>query len=481
MRKRCGTKVGERPVAKWSWGKWGRLTGLVAVTVGVTVLGLRAAGADFSPLASDESYQQFLHVYALISQSYYRQVDEQTLLNGATSGMVGALGDPFSAYMDPDMAARFRELVNSEFHGIGAVLSQSGGQLSVNSVLAGSPAAKAGIRAGDILTQIGGQSVANLSLEQAVERIRGKIGTRVTLTLLRAGKTWSVSVMRARLTQTTVFAKMLPGGIGYVLITQFSENTAKAFARDMDILKENGLRALIIDVRDDPGGLLSSVSQIADDLLPKGAGIVQIVGRDGERHVVRSTGPGLRLPMVCLIDGDSASAAEILAAALHESDRVALVGERSYGKGTVQETEEFPDGSSLKLTIARWLTPDGLWIHKVGIAPTVRVPAPSYFRLPPIAVTDSRALTEGANSLTVAVLQRMLLALGFDPGRTDGYYSSQTSTAVAAFQRMHHLPATGVVNGSTAYSINVAILSERQRQDPQLNAALGILETQLQK
>jgi len=323
--------------------------------------------------------------------------------------------------------------------------------------------------------------VANLSLEQAVERIRGKIGTRVTLTLLRAGKTWSVSVMRARLTQTTVFAKMLPGGIGYVLITQFSENTAKAFARDMDILKENGLRALIIDVRDDPGGLLSSVSQIADDLLPKGAGIVQIVGRDGERHVVRSTGPGLRLPMVCLIDGDSASAAEILAAALHESDRVALVGERSYGKGTVQETEEFPDGSSLKLTIARWLTPDGLWIHKVGIAPTVRVPAPSYFRLPPIAVTDSRALTEGANSLTVAVLQRMLLALGFDPGRTDGYYSSQTSTAVAAFQRMHHLPATGVVNGSTAYSINVAILSERQRQDPQLNAALGILETQLQK
>lgn len=468
-------------MARMKWGKWGRLTGLVAVTAGVTVLGLRAAGADFSPLASDQAYQQFLHVYALISQSYYRQVDEQTLLSGATAGMVSALGDPFSAYMDPDMAARFRELVNSEFHGIGAVLAQNGGELSISSVLPGSPAAKAGLQSGDVLTQINGQPVANLSLEQAVERIRGKVGTRVTLTLLRAGKTWSVSVVRARLTQATVFAKMMPGGIGYILITQFSEGTAKSFARDLSILKENGLRGLIIDVRDDPGGLLSSVSQIADDLLPKGDGIVQIVGRDGERHILRSSGTGVRVPMVCLINGDSASAAEILAAALHESDKVPLVGERSYGKGTVQETAEFPDGSSLKLTIARWLTPDGQWIHKVGLAPTVRVPAPSYFHLPPIAVTDTRALTEGTNSLTVAVLQRMLLALGYDPGRTDGYFSNQTSAAVAAFQRMHNLPPTGVVNGSTAYSINVAILSERERQDPQLNAAVGILEAQLQK
>lgn len=481
MKKRCGTKVGERPVAKVKWNKWGRLTGLVAVTAGVTVLGLKAAGADFSPLAGDQTYQQFLHVYSLISQSYYRPVDEQTLLNGATSGMVSALGDPFSAYMDPDMAARFRELVNSEFHGIGAVMSQNGGQLSINSVLPGSPAAKAGLKPGDILTAINGQSVADLSLEQAVERIRGKIGTRVTLTLLRAGKTWSVSVARARVVQSTVFAKMMPGGIGYVMIAQFSEGTAKAFARDLSILKEHGLRGLVIDVRDDPGGLLSSVSQIADDLLPKGAGIVQIVGRDGERQVLRSSGTGVGVPVVCLINGDSASAAEILAAALHESDHVPLVGERSYGKGTVQETAEFPDGSSLKLTIARWLTPDGQWIHKVGLAPTVRVPSPAYFHLPPIAVTDGRALTEGTNSLTVAVLQRMLLALGFNPGRTDGYYGNQTSAAVAAFQRMHSLPATGVVNGSTAYSINVAILSERQKQDPQLSVAVGMLESRLQK
>lgn len=469
-------------MVKGKWPRLVRVAGLLTATVGLTVLGLKAVGADFSPLASDPNYAQFLRAYSLISTSYVRPVDTSTLLPGAITGMVNSLQDPFSMYMDPIMAARFRELVNSKFQGIGAVLSQAQGQLVIASVLAGSPAAKAGLKAGDALVKVSGHSVTGLSLEQVVEQIRGKLGTTIALTLTRGAKTWVVRVARAQVTQATVFARMLPDRLGYILISQFSEGTAKAFARDLTILKENGMRGLIIDVREDPGGLLTSVSQIANDLLPKGAVVVQIVARDGKRHVLHATGASLGVPVVCLINDNSASAAEILAAALHESDHVPLVGERSYGKGTVQETEEFPDGSSLKLTIAKWLTPDGVWIHKVGIAPTIPVPAPSYVHLPVLPVMGSaRPLTAGSNNVTVAVMQRMLLALGFNPGRTDGYFNLQTGTAVSAFQRSHRLPQTGIVNDATAYSLNVALLSLQKTQDPQLTAAEGILENQLIK
>lgn len=457
------------------------MAGIMAVTAGFTVLGLKVAGADFSPLANSPDYAQFMHIYDLISQNYVRPVDSRTLLTGAEDGLVRALGDPFSVYMNPLMAARFRELVNSEFQGIGAVLNQSAGDLSISSVLPGSPAARAGLQPGDELVKIGGQSVANMSLEQAVERIRGKLGTSVDLVIRRAGHTQSVRVARARLTQSTVFARMLPEQIGYIQITQFSEGTAKAFARDLQILKENQMRGLIVDVRDDPGGLLSSVGRVADDLLSKGASILQVVGRNGERQVLRASGPGLSLPMVCLIDGNSASAAEILAAALNESAHVPLVGEKSYGKGTVQETEEFADGSSLKLTVARWLTPDGQWIHKVGLAPNVRVPTPAWSNLPMLSVSDTRPLQEGSNSLSVAVLQRILLAVGLDPGRSDGYFSAQTRAAVTAFQGLHRLPTTGTVNSATAYSLNVALLSQQRRDDPQLTAAVGLLEARLMR
>ncbi|MHB1684847.1 MAG: S41 family peptidase [Bacilli bacterium] len=462
-------------------GKWSRLTGTVVLTAAVTVFGLKLAGVDFSPLGADASYQKFVAAYTLLSESYFQDVSTKRLMDGATEGMTRAVDDyPFTVYMDQQTTKRFRDLVTSHFQGIGAVLAMQGGKLAVSSVLAGSPAQKAGLLPGDVLLQINGQRTDGMSLEQAVQQIRGVAGTHVVLSVLRgANQTVTLKLTRAQVTQATVYARLLPGHIGYLLITQFSEGTATAFMRDLDILQKSGMRGLIIDVRDDPGGLLQSVAKIANDLLPRGSVIVQIDSRNHKRQVVRATGSTVHVPMVCLIDGGSASAAEILAAALNESAHVPLIGERTYGKGTVQETEDFRDGSSIKITVARWLTPDGQWIHKRGIAPTVAVPMPAYFRLPLLSLRLRKEYGPDTSGVPVAVLQRMLLALGFDPGRTDGYYGVGTERAVAAFQKVHKIPATGVVNSATAYALDVSLVGQKQREDPQLTAAIGYLRLKL--
>lgn len=462
-------------------GKWSRLTGAVVLTAAVTVFGLKAAGVDFSPLGADASYQKFLAAYTLLSESYFQGVSTKRLMDGATEGMARAVDDyPFTVYMDQQTTKRFKDLVTSHFQGIGAVLTVQSGKLAVSSVLAGSPAQKAGLLPGDVLLQINGQRTDGMSVEQAVQRIRGAVGTPVVLLVLRGmNQTAKLTITRAQVTQTTVYAKMLPGHIGYLAITQFSQDTATAFLRDLDMLQKSGMRGLIIDVRDDPGGLLQSVAKIANALLPRGSVIVQIDNRNHQKQVVHATGAVVHVPMVCLIDGGSASAAEILAAALSESAHVPLIGERTYGKGTVQETQEFRDGSSIKITVARWLTPDGQWIHKRGIAPTIAVPMPAYFRLPLLSVSLRKPYGPDANGVTVAVLQRMLLALGFDPGRMDGYYSAGTERAVAAFQKLHKLPATGIVNDATAYALDASLVGRRQREDPQLTAAIGYLRLKL--
>ncbi|WP_143216059.1 S41 family peptidase [Ferroacidibacillus organovorans] len=456
-----------------------KFLGTIALTAAATVLTLRAVGADFSPLASQPAYRQFMSTYRLLTTSYYRQVDPNELIHGMISGMMDTLHDPFSQYMNPAMTARFREMVSSHFQGIGAVLSYESGQIVISSVLPGSPADRAGVRSGDILTQVNGSKTDGMSLLQVVERIRGQVGSYANLTLLRGSATLHIRVQRANLHQSTVYAKMFSNHIGYILITQFSEDTASAFARDLSILKQEGARGLILDVRDDPGGLLSSVGQIANDLLARGKTIVEVESRNHQIQALHATGSGIKLPMVCLINGNSASAAEILAAALHDSGGVPLIGERTYGKGTVQETQEFADGSSLKLTVAKWLTPKGTWIHHVGIAPSMYVATPAFYHLPPLPMTLRRPYALDQSSVSIAVLQRMLLALGYNPGRTDGYYSVQTEQAVTAFQKMHGLKSTGTVSDATAYALNVALLKIRVRDDPAMQTAIGYLDQKL--
>lgn len=429
--------------------------------------------------AQSPEFAKFVETYQTLKNKYYTQLDDNKLLDGAISGMINALNDPFSSYMDQGTAEQFQESLSSSFEGIGAEIKSENGKITVVAPYKNSPAEKAGLRPGDQIRKADGKVLDGMDLSQAVLLIRGKKGTQVQLEVTRPGSNdvLHITVTREEIPLQTVYGEMLPGGIGKIQITQFAEGTADSFIKELAQLQAQGMKGLILDLRNNPGGLLDSVLKIADQLVPDKKIILQVEYRDGKRDVYRSTLDQARFPVVVLIDGGSASASEILAAALQESGGYPLVGEKSYGKGTVQTTQAYPDGSNIKYTMAKWLTPEGHWIHQKGITPDVPVSMPAYYRLPPLNIQD--ALKLDMTDSQVKILQQFLASLGFAPGRQDGYFDRQTEQAVRAFQRMKNLPITGVVDKNTGAAINEAVAAKIKANDPQLQKAVAVMQNML--
>jgi carboxyl-terminal processing protease len=440
---------------------------------------LPAAAAIPLSRADRQEFGKIYETFTVLKTQYYQPIDDQSVLEGAISGMVGALDDPFSEYFDKQDAKQFQQDLSSSFVGIGAEVQMTDGKVVIVSPIKNSPAEKAGLRPNDIILKVDGKSLLGMSLNEAVSLIRGKKGTVAHLDIERAGVSGilHVSVMRNDIPLNTVQYQMLPRKIGVIQITQFNEDTGKEFANALDKLKSQGIRGLVIDLRQDPGGYLESCIEIANLVVPNKGKIVQVVKANGATQVYSSTMGAPEFPIVALIDGGSASASEILAAALHESGHYPLVGEKSFGKGTVQTIKDFPDGSSLKYTMAKWLTPDGNWIHKKGILPDYVVPMPEFYNDPPLS--PETLLRPNMNDITVKVLQDMLTGLGYHPDRDDGYYSPATQRAVEAFQRDHHLAVTGMVDGVTANAIDQAVDAKKKSDDPQLAKAVSVLLSQI--
>ncbi|MCL6445667.1 MAG: peptidoglycan-binding protein, partial [Alicyclobacillus sp.] len=332
---------------------------------------------------------------------------------------------------------------------------------------------RAGVKVGDQIVQVNGKSILGMPTNQATELILGPSGTTVHLGVKRPSAGHHMlhfAIKRAKVTAPTVYSKMLSHDIGYIQITVVGEHTGAEFNRAWHSLLKRGATRVVLDLRGNPGGYLDQAVAIGNTLIPKGKVIVQTVGRNNVPHeVTRSAGPGTKIPIVVLMDGNTASAAEILSAALHDDDGAPLVGTHSYGKGTVQVTDMYPDGSGLKYTVARWLTPTGTWIEKKGVQPTVRVALPAYANLPPLSAAEL-PLRYNQNSADVATLQKVLRALGWKVDRVDGYFDVSTREAVAAFQRSARLPVTGVVGEATAEALQ-----------NRLDAKLASHDTQLQK
>ena len=271
----------------------------------------------------------------------------------------------------------------------------------------------------------------------------------------------------AQIPEQTVFSKMLGKQIGYLQITVVADNTADEVKQQLAKLLKSGAKRIIVDLRGNPGGYLDEAVNIAGDFIPKGKVVVQWVGRDGGKNVMRSPGPGISLPIVVLMDENTASAARILAAALHEDDGAPLVGTRSFGKGTAQTTVSFSDGSLFKYTIAKWLTPKGEWIQGKGLTPDVPVSLPAFMSLPPVDA-NQLPLRLNSNNSDVAIVQKSLQALGYSVDRTDGYFDVSTEEAVKKFQAASQLPQTGVVDANTANQL-LAVLSDFLRHVPTHN------------
>ena len=316
---------------------------------------------------------RFAGALKFIESRYVNEVDTTKLMDGAISGMVQSLGDPHSIYLEPKMYRQLMDHTEGSFGGVGIYMGFKDNKVSVISVMENSPAAKAGMEANDEILAVDGTPVTEMQPEEVAIHIRGKVGTDVTLSVRRNGtETREFVITRDTIQVKTAAGKMLEDGMGYIRIVSFSENTPEEFREAYEKLEGEGMKGLIIDLRENPGGLVTSSVEIASMIVPEGP-VVSVVERNGKKEEYTSDLKETKYPLVVLIDGNSASAAEILAGAVQDTGAGTLVGTKSYGKGSVQMVMPIFHDDAIKLTIAKYFTPKGRSIDGVGIEPDVNI------------------------------------------------------------------------------------------------------------
>lgn len=312
-------------------------------------------------------------VYDRLRTNFDGNLDTQKLIDGAKKGLVDAAGDPYTVYFTDDEAKQFMNDLDGKFSGIGAELEKKGSNLVIRSTLDDSPARKAGLTENDIIAKVNGQDASKWSVDQAVSAIRGDKGTTVKLTIVRGQEVKEFSIVRAEIVNPSVKSEITPDNIGYMRISRFADDTSTLAKQAAANFKDKGVKGVILDLRGDGGGYLNAAQDISSLWVPEGKYIVEERGK--ENNKLYATGNPLLqgIPTVVLIDGGSASASEITAGALHDLGAAKLVGEKSFGKGSVQNLLDIPNGGQLKVTIAKWFTPNGVNISKEGIKPDVEV------------------------------------------------------------------------------------------------------------
>lgn len=324
-------------------------------------------GLDPSPL---------WRIWNQVDQNYDGNVNNQNEIYGAMKGLVASLGDPYSEFMDPTETKNFQSELSGTVEGIGAEVGISSGKIVIISPLTDSPAERAGLKPGDIITSIDGKSTTSLSLGDAVGKIRGKKGTVVDLAITRGSATLNFKITRDVVQTPSVISRM-EQGYAYLQITRFSSETGNVFHDQLAALLKQSPKGIVVDVRNNPGGYLQTAVQIASEFLPANKVVVTERTKNKNVETLRASEGGLAidtsLPMTVLVNGGSASASEILAGALKDNHRATLIGTKTFGKGSVQDFETLPDDSSLRLTIAHWYMPSGKGINGVGMKPDVTV------------------------------------------------------------------------------------------------------------
>jgi carboxyl-terminal processing protease len=344
--------------------------------------------------APSDAFALLCEVYAQIESGYVDDLDDGSLVEGAVEGMVDALPDPYSGYLTPEEYAQALTDLSGEFSGIGAEVGMRNVEdesadsectvisevcaLVIIAPLDGSPAEAAGLRAGDVVLAIDGQSTIGSTINDEVLRVRGRAGTDVTLTIRRDGDEFEVAITRRVIEIVEVSAEMLDDGVGYIELTTFSDEAAELFHAELEGLLSAGATSVVFDLRNDPGGFITTAQSVASQFLPEGELLFTVEsGADVERWesdggVATSTD----IEVVVLVNGGSASASEIVAAALAENGRATLVGEPTFGKDTVQVWHELRNGAGLRLTTDRWFTPEHKSVADGGIQPDLVVAAP---------------------------------------------------------------------------------------------------------
>lgn len=363
----------------------GVLTGvLAAVLIMCSVWGVRQVisnirGGDYtSENVSESDVDDKLDLISSLIEDYYLyedDIDKEDLIDGIYSGYAGALGDPYTEYYDEEETEALYESTSGEFSGIGATMSQSldSGEITISNVYEDSPADKAGMKSGDIIYKVDGRSVSGQDLETVVSWIKGERGTDVVIHVLRNGEELELTATRDIIEVQTVSHEMKDGQIGYILISEFDSVTYDQFVAALDDLESQGMQGLVIDLRGNPGGNLTTVTDMLKLLLPEGT-IVSTKDKYGNTEEITCDGKHeFTKPLAVLVNQYSASAAEIFSGAIQDYGTGTIVGMTTYGKGVVQQLMDLGDGTCLKVTIAEYYTPSGRSINGTGVTPDVEV------------------------------------------------------------------------------------------------------------
>jgi len=358
-------------------------------------LGARTATTPGTAASDAELFAPFWDTWESITKSYVGEVDREKLVQGAIDGLIGALDDPFSSYMSPEELQRQREAIGGEFSGVGAeVTTRSTAddgegcdtigptcRLLVVAPIDGSPAKRAGLRSGDVVTAVDGRSVDGETLDEAIARIRGPKGSTVVLAIERGGGApFDLSIVRDTIVQRQVETRELAdGAVEYVRIAGISDNAARQFEDAVRDARERGVTSFVLDLRDNPGGFVTGARTIASQFIDEGP-IFWEEAADGSQVATNAAPGGLatgdEVRVAVIVNGGTASASEMIAGALQDTGRGTLIGEQTFGKGTIQQWIDLSaESGGFRLSIAKWLTPDKRWIHQEGLAPDIAIPA----------------------------------------------------------------------------------------------------------
>lgn len=427
---------------------------------------------------TNDELEKIHALYESLQSNYYTEVDKDQLVEGALRGMTEALDDPYTTYLGKDEAQELAQSLSDSFEGIGATLTMVDNLPEVaQAPIKDSPAEKAGLRLHDKILKVDGEETTGKTLNEIVLTIRGEKGTDVTLTIERNSEVFDVTITRGKIPIASLHSELDDAhNIGKIQISSFNESTAKELQQAITDLREAGATSFSIDLRQNPGGYLNQVEIMASMFLEDGKTIVQFSNQDeiiGKSEASTELDGGFKVtePVVVLVDGGSASASEIFAAALKESGNIPVIGTRTFGKGTVQSVNGFGDQSEIKMTVQKWLTPDGEWVNDGGLEPSIEVDFPDYAYLAPLP--KDRIFKEGDEADSIETLNTFLGVLGYEV--EGNQYTEATRLAVQEFQTKEELTVTGEVDAETALRIERAITEHLRETDQMYDKAVEVL------
>lgn len=350
------------------------ITAVIFFALGTRANMLPSLLSKKSTAPSQVDFSSLNDLYSVLRENYDGTIDTNKLVDGAKHGMIDSLGDPYTSYFNADEAKQFSDDLNGTFEGIGAELGKNNNQLTILNVLVDSPAQKSGLQNKDVILKINDEDALNMTTGTAVSKIRGNKGTTVKLNILRDGTATDYTITRDTITSPSVTSETLSGNIGYIRISRFGDDTSSIATQAAQTFKTSGVTKIILDLRGNGGGYLKAGQDVASLWLnnkvvvsERTNGVTTNTLRSGSSPVLDS------VKTIVLIDGGSASASEIVAGALKDNGAATLIGEKTFGKGSVQTVADVADGGQLKVTVARWYTPNGVNINKEGIAPDKEV------------------------------------------------------------------------------------------------------------